>query len=302
MSESLLNGEMDEWIDDLMGGEENPQHSPDENVKASTEQTESKASAPEEKEDFTPYSGDDYSFTSDSAEETEKTPDDGAPEKESAPETKEEEPVPDINALQQEIANYKKRLHDTQKAMHEANTQKAELQKELDSIRQRSTKKGDDDDNWFSDDTDEDAGKIEKELAEIRAKSETLETRQEEYQQELRRQQWVKDAEKVAAEKEDFVQLVYEKLEPMLDEETGDPMVRALYMQQEDKTPAGAYEFAKKLFGMKEKLSGTPETKTTVAEKPQRDVRGKAGLDRMNSAEFAESPRSYTNMVDEVFG
>lgn len=301
MSETT-NSELEAMVDDLMGGEaKEPDHSPE--AESVTDRTPEQI-APETDEIFSPEK--EETAVSDSAKKdgTEKTA--STPEKDSVPEEK-TDPDREKLALQQEINNYKKRLHDTQKAMHEANTAKAELQKELDSLKQKKSN-ADDNDNWFSEEGSDGAiGKIEKELAEVKQQSADLKKQQQQYREEMLRQQWLKEADDLAKEHSDFEKLVYEQLEPLVNEETGDPIVRALYMQQEDRSPAGAYAFAKKYFAAKAKISGaepeaTPgENKTDNAGKIS-SVGGKAGLDRMNSAEFAEERKIYTNMVDEVFG
>ena len=308
MSENM-NNELNAAVDDLMGGEAvKPDHSP-EDAKDTADQSLEAKTAPED-DVFDPYGGDEYGFFADSVEkEKEEAEDKKAPESapeekaDSAPEAKEAVPNPEIVALQEEIANYKKRLHDTQKAMHEANASRAELQKQLDSLKQEDKKDGDDED-WFNESDSKSVEKFEKELAEVKRQSDDLKNQQERYQQELQQQKWMKEAEALAKEHEDFETLVYEKLEPLMDEETGDPMIRALYMQQEDKSPAGAYAFAKKLFGLKAQLSGEvpKEENAKEAEASKDPARGKAGLDRINSADFPEEKRRSKNMIDEVFG
>ena len=76
----------------------------------------------------------------------------------------------------------------------------------------------------------------------------------------------------------------------------------AAYMRWKDKTPAGAYEFAKKFFGIEEKLSAPPKRNNEEVKPAVDPTKGKAGLDRMNSAEFSEPKRQHSNMIDEVFG
>jgi chromosome segregation ATPase len=308
MSENK-SSEIEAAVDDLMGGQKD--YSPEDKTPAEKSPEPQHEKAPEAEDEFIPYGDDEYGFFSDSAtqEQQDKKPESAPEEKDSAPEEKKSEtkvPEVDVAALQAELANYQKRLHDTQKAMHEANTAKAELQKELDSLRQKKDDDGEDDD-WFSDDDKEKKAveKIEKELAEVKQQSDDLKHQQQEYQQELLRQKWFKEAEAFSKEHDDFEELVYRKLEPMLNEETGDPMIRTLYLKQEDRTPAGAYEFAKKLFGYQDKLNGSavpPEKKENKAEDKIDPARGKAGLDRMNSAEFAEDRKRNRNMVEDIFG
>ncbi len=298
MSEEV-NKEFDEMLEDVMGGEpEKANHSPDapEGAEKSLEAEEN--AAPEVKETFEPYGEEEYSFADDSAQdEGEAKNKEGAPEKtDSAPEKKEPAPDAEKIALQTQITNYEKRLHDTQSAMHKANEERARLQKELDELRKSKAapeeNEEDGEEDWFKD-----SGNGKEGTAELESKIKAVEEKQEQYRQEQALHQWQLEAEKVAAEHEDFNSLVYEKLEPLLDEENGDPAVLAAYSRWKDKTPAGAYEFAKKMFAVE-----TPAVKEEKAENTVDPTKGKAGLDRINSAEFAEEKRSHGNMIDEVFG
>jgi chromosome segregation ATPase len=210
----------------------------------------------------------------------------------------------EIAALKAENENLKKRFHDTQQAMHKANSERSDLQKQLDALKQNDNE----DDDWFRD-SDNDVEGQDSKINQLKEKIKELENRQNTDQQELRRQKWIDDAEKFAKDHEDFEELVYKRLEPLLSEETGDPMLRTLYLQQEDKSPEGAYNFAKKLFGMKDKLNTdvqnnvSQEAEQTNLQKTNQHAKGKAGLDRINSADFPESRKNiYTNVVDEVFG
>jgi chromosome segregation ATPase len=296
MSDSK-NSELDALVDDLMGGTADlPDHSPENDAEA--EKSPAETGTPKNDNVI-----DDSVLTEEKTAKKE-----GAPEKkDSAPEENKQNSDDNFAALQEELANTKKRLHDTQKAMHEANTRKAELQKELDSLKQKR-KKDEGGDNWFNDDDDSQVEKFREELEEVKKQSDDLKNQQLEYQQEMRRQQWLKEADELSKSKSDFTQLVYEKLEPLVNEETGDPMIRALYMQQEDRSPAGAYAFAKKLFGYQEKLNAPEKMDQPVEEhkegagKTSQSVGGKAGLDRMNSADFAEERKPRKNMIDEIFG
>lgn len=299
MSEEL-NKEFDAMLEDVMGGDpEKENHSPD--APEGTENALEAEDAPDAKETFDPY-GDEEADADDSAQEDGKEEEKkSTPEKsDSVPEEKTPAPDAEKTALQEEVANYKKRLHDTQSAMHKANEEKAKLQKELDAIKSRQKKSEDDDENWFRDDDTKD-----EKTAELESKIEAIEEKQEQYRREQAVNEWTKEAEKVAAEHEDFNTLVYEKLEPLLDEENGDPAMLAAYTRWKDKSPAGAYEFAKRVFGTEEKLKA-PEAPVENNNKEARPVadpsRGKAGLDRINSADFAETKRSHGNMIDEVFG
>jgi chromosome segregation ATPase len=296
------NNSLDAVLDDVMGGSfgEDKDHSPD-TKETAEEQTETEVSnAPETEEVFDPFA-DEATFVDDSAEKEHEKEDsqDNAPDKkdsaqdDDAAKKREEE----TEALKKEIANYEKRLRDTQKAMHEANTERAKLQKELDSIRSRKEESGDD--NWF--DSSEDK------TAQLETKIKDLENKQEQFQQDLAVEQWITEAKKLSTQYDDYEDLVFNKLEPMLDETTGDQALIAAYTKWQDKSPAGAYEFAKRFFGYNDRINGTAtkevsENKTKEAERTVDPHRGKAGLDRMNSAAFAEPRRVQRDMVEELFG
>ena len=302
MSEEV-NKEFDEMLEDVMGGDPGTDNHSPETEEAADKSLEAEKPAPEAEETFEPY-GDEENFADDSAEEKgteEKT--DGTPEKtDSVPEEKTDDPEKEKAALQEEITNYKKRLHDTQSAMHKATEERNKLQKELDALKNKKAEQPSDgdDDNWFKDD-DSDTGN--KKTAELESKIEAIEEKQEQYQRDMAVQKWLADAEAFAKDHEDYNHLVNEKLEPLLNEETGDPVILAAYKKWQDKSPAGAYEFARKLFSTEEKLKAASPEKEENEVKPATDpTKGKAGLDRINSAEFAEPKRHHSNMIDEVFG
>lgn len=287
----------DEMLDDVLGGTpETEDHSPEQSG-GSDKSLGAENDAPKAEDTFDPYGEEYNSFADDSAQaETEEVKQEGTPEKtDSVPEEKAPEADAEKIALQEQLANFEKRLHDTQTAMHKANEARAKLEKELEALKKKPENTGGDD-NWFKDnDTDDaDNGKT----AELQGKIDALEEQQKQYQQEQALQKWNMEAAKVMAEHEDFQELVYEKLEPLLDEENGDPAVLAAYSRWKDKTPAGAYAFARKMFSVE-----TPEAETKQEAKPALDpTKGKAGLDRMNSAEFSEPKRQSGNMIDDVFG
>lgn len=295
MSE-INNNDLSEIVDNMLDGQEDFQdHSQSDTTEEQT--TAEQNAAPDEK-DFTEDLSDSAQDEK-SAEETDGTPPDG----DSEPEDKKTDFDAEIAALKAENENWKKRFHDTQKAMHKANTEKSELQKKLDAMLKKADIE-DDNDDWFDDADKKDADTQIPDMEEVKKNLKALEQRQNEYQQELMRQQWLDEAKKFAAEHDDFEELVYEKLEPLLDEESGDAMLRALYLQEEDRSPAGAYNFAKKLFDYKAKINSkaAPEPETKEVPKTNQQARGKAGLDRLNSADFPEEKKTYTNVVDEVFG
>lgn len=305
MSEEV-NKEFDEAIEDVLGGtsvEEDHSPAPEDGAKESLEANEN-AVPDTPDETFEPYGDEEYAVDSDSAQDEgveEKS--EGTPDKtDSVPEEKETAPDAGKDASQNEITNYKKRLHDAQAAMHKANEERAKLQKELDELKKKSepaeeTEDSDGGDNWFADEKPDN-----KSAEDLESKIKAVEEKQEEFQREQAIQNWNKEAEAFAKEHEDFNTLVYEKLEPLLDEESGDPAVLAAYTRWGDKSPAGAYEFAKKFFGIEEKLSGSPQKQEQEAKASIDPTKGKAGLDRMNSADFSEPKRHSDNMIDDVFG
>lgn len=278
MSEEASN-EFEELVESMMGGED---HSPE--ADTGTEKTlEENTAAPEAEAD-------------DSALDEGSGGADDAPEKDSASDKQEAEPDADIVALRAEIANYEKRLHDTQKAMHQAKAEKADLQKQLDAFKTDTSGKGDDD--WFASDG-------EKETAGLRAEIKDLNEKQKNLEQDMARERWMSEAERESAKHDDFEDVVFKKLEPLLDETSGDPRIRALYMQEPDKSPAGAYKFAKKLPMLFSVLDGkgleSPGRNENLKPAPD-PTKGKAGLDRINSADFAEKKAPAKNMIEEVFG
>ena len=281
MSEN--SNDFEALVDDVMGGVSQSPETSDEAQK--NQQAEN---APE-KEEFNPYHDEDSNaYFDDSAEESNPDDAENSPAKaDSEEQVKQDE---EKEALKRELANYEKRLHDTQRAMHEANTKRAELQKELDSIKSRRKS----DDNWFSDAEEDNDSKT----SELETKINDLETKQEQFEQELKVEQWIAEANKIASEIPDYRELVFNKLEPMLDETTGDPALVAAYTQWSDKSPKGAYEFAKRFFGYQERI----EKADSQPQRAKDPSRGKAGLDRINSADFAEAPRQSRNVIEDLFG
>lgn len=291
------NKEFDEMLNDVMGGATESDHSPEQST--ATDNSLATEDAPEEKETFIPYGDEeDNSFSDDSAEQEAEKKEDAPAEADSAQEK--ESPPPDAEkvALQEKVTNYEKRLQDTQRAMHKANEERAKLQKELDALKQQKAEKGDDD-NWFAEDKKNDS-----KTEELESKINALEEKQKSIQQEQALNKWLEEADDVAKKHPDFNELVFEKLEPLLDETTGDPAVLAAYTKWQDKTPSGAYEFARRYFRAEQapaEKAGDSNNKTK-AEQHKDPTTGKAGLDRINSAEFAEPKRQHGNLIDEVFG
>jgi chromosome segregation ATPase len=297
MSEEV-NKDFDEMLEDVLGGaDETADHSPE--AEDTEKSFEAEETAAPESEGETAVEAEEPSESDSAQDEGEAKGAEGAPATDSVPEVKEPSPDAEKTALQEEVTNYKKRLHDTQEAMHKANEERAKLQKELDDLRKQSEKQEETPggDNWFAEEEPAD-----NKSAELESKIKAVEEKQEAFQREQAVMNWQKEAENFAKDHSDFNELVYDKLEPLLDETSGDPAVLAAYMRWQDKTPSGAYEFAKKFFGIEEKLTGAPQKTEQEAKASIDPTKGKAGLDRMNSAEFAEPKREAGNMIDDVFG
>jgi hypothetical protein len=324
MSENVVVSEDESLIDAIFGDAPEADHHSQEEAKQQIESSDP-APAPEVKDDadeFDPYGEkEDSPFFPDSAEE-EVTPAEGkapetAPSKEDSAE-KEVGKAPEKNDVdyQQEISKLNKRLHDTQKAFHETSQKAANLQKRLDELESKKNHPEDqDDDNWFKESDNKEVDAIKQELSEIKRESEDLSAQQQEIQQQANLTAWHQAAAPVRAEHADFDELVYEKLEPMLDEETGDARVRALYLQQKDKSPAGAYNFARNLPLILEMLDNPEGFSAKVAslkkevnpsspeDKSPRKVTGNEALRVMNSADFAEEKtKGNRSLIDEIFG
>lgn len=321
MSEENVITDVDSLIDFVLGDEaEAAHHSPGKEDHTAAEEAETTPEVKSDAEEFDPY-GDNSSidFADDSVEEQKEKEGEDAPENapaEADSAEKKEEKAPEKTTVdyQQEITNLNKRLHDTQKAFHESTERASRLQKRLDELEKKKvSEENDHDDNWFSDADSKEVDSLKQELSDIRKENEALGSQQQEIQQQANLAAWHQAAEPVRQEHADFDELVYEKLEPLLDEETGDARVRQLYMQQQDKTPAGAYKFARSLPMILEMLND-PESfhrkitnfnqeiqKEKVKDSP-RKVTGNEALRVMNSADFAEERSSVgRSLVDELF-
>lgn len=217
------------------------------------------------------------------------------------------------DALMQEINVLKKRLHDTQQAMHAATSQRSEMQKELEALRA----KREDEDSWFSEeDTDREA-KLTEEMKRSEESIAKMEEVGRNIEQNAARAIWDMAASAVKEKHADFEEVVYEKFAPMLEPETGDPRIRAMWEAEADKSPANAYAFAKRVpdilnafsdpQGYRDRLRKEIEEENRKRreqdwEQDTGAVLGKEGLDMLNSADYApKSPRkTYSNNVDYV--
>lgn len=241
-----------------------------------------------EGESHSPEQDNDVTDTLDAAGDVESAPDAGEkPADDSAKAN-----VPDVTALQAEINNLNKRLHDTQSAMHKATEERSKLEKELNELKERKESE----DDWFSEEDqakseqlEEDLKKSDEDIAQLDAEKNSINAKAAEAI-------WDAAAAKVIVEHPDFEEVVYGKLAPMMDESNTDPeakRVRELYMALPDKSPASAYKFAKELEdrllidrdpdAYKQKLRSEIEREITGGSKDI--VEGKDGLDLLNSAD-----------------
>jgi chromosome segregation ATPase len=215
-----------------------------------------------------------------------------------APETEKvedsaEKKYPDLKAMQEEIANLSKRLHDTQSAMHRATEERSKLEKELNALKSKEV----DEDDWFSEEDKERSEQLEGDLKKSDEELSKLEGEKTSIEVKAAEAIWDAAAAKVIAEHPDFEEVVYGKLAPMIDENNTAPeakRVRELYMSMSDRSPAAAYKFAKELEDRLLMDSDPEAYKQKVRSEVEREYRGenlniegKEGLDLLNSADGA---------------
>lgn len=223
-------------------------------------------------------------------EDGNKTPSDDSAKKE----------VPDDNAMKAEIETLKKRLHDTQSAMHRATEERSKLEKELNELK----RKREDEDDWFSEEDKDRSEQLEGDLQKSDEELSRLDAEKTSIEVKAAEAIWDAAAAKVIAEHPDFEELVYGKLAPLIDESNTDPeakRVRELYAKT-DKSPATAYKFAKEL---EERLliDSDPEAyKQKVRSEIEREyygdvqhIEGKEGLDLLNSADGVDYNSSVSS-------
>ena len=230
-------------------------------------------------------------------------------EKQNSPAPAPKAPEVDVAALQKEIETLNKRLHDTQSAMHKATGEKAELQKELDSLK----KKQDNEEDWFSED---DKNRV-AELEEALEKADKDIAAQDEQAKELTRQkavsEWDAAAAPVIKEHPDFEHVMYEQLVPLLDPQNGNPQVRAAWEALEDKSPASQYAFAKKMLDVlefqkdpeayKKKLRKSFNEDPSGIDGGEEPITGKEGLDLLQSASGPAAKKGGSgDFLDAIFG
>lgn len=302
--------DQESFVDAVFGGEETP-HSQDDakNETGAGEETENvKGDGDEIPSDETS----DDSIEDDGDDELEDDSSDGEVDgKEDKPAAKAEEV--DSAKLKQEVENLQKRLHDTQAAMHKATTERSALQKELDELKAKK----ENEDDWFS----EDDTAREKELESSLKKADEDIARQQAEQDDLKKQEavsvWDAAAAPVIKAHPDFENVMYEKFAPLLDPKTGNQQVIKEWGELKDKSPASAYEFAKKQLDIIEFQRDPAAYKANLLKAKQNnnnsedefdydpdEPTGKDGLDMLNSENNGtESPPEWNgSFVDALFG
>lgn len=298
-NEGLTDAEGVSFVDSLLGGEES--HSPEtdkEIVPGNAPDSDAGRNAPEA------FGEDEEGFASEEAA-------DSAKEKESELKPVEIPVTEDAARLKQEVETLNKRLHDTQKAMHEATGERARLAKELEELKARRA----DDDNWFSDEDKDRLERLESEVSASEEKIGEIRNQSEELRQKQAEAIWDEAAKPVMAKHPDFEEVVYGTLAPMLDPQSGDAPIRAMWEKEKDKSPSNAYAFAKKVIEL-QKMQSDPEAyKEQIRREAEEELKqkteqrggsapiGKAGLDLYPSAVGAPVSGDDTggSFVDTVF-
>lgn len=222
-------------------------------------------------------------------------------------ENSEKQEPDETSRLKQEVENLRKRLKDTQSAMHKATGERAALAKELAELRAKE-----DDDDWFGEDDKKRVKELEDGLKEsdeqIRKLNETLAEDARKDAEAV----WDEAAAKVKAQYPDFEDVVYEKFAPLLHEKTGNAQVRAAWEGEMDKSPANAYKFAKKVLDIIEFQRDPDAYRARLRKEIENEKRkpetesvseptGKDGLDMLNSADIPVDPGRRVSFVDAVF-
>ena len=296
------NEEEVNFLDSVLGGEES--HSPEENdqeqqpvAETEPETDAGDESIPDDEDD--PFGGE--TSETDSVEKKETVPEQPDPKAEAEAERQRQN-------LQNELETYKKRLHDTQSAMHKATAERARLEKELSELKTKQESE----DDWFSESDKERVETIEADLKKTNDEIDRCNKEQSALQEKSAAVQWDEAAAAVIKEHPDFEKIVYDELVPLLDKDTGNAMVKAEWDALKDKSPASVYTFAKNMLDFiefrrdpdayRQKLRG-PATSTP---KPGNETpTGKAGLDMLPSADLpadASPSDDNTSFVDAVFG
>ena len=298
------NEEEVNFLDSVLGGEES--HSPEENEQGKQPVPETEPET-DDGDELIPDDDPD-SLQGEDLEESDSVNDEGTP-----PEQAQAKAEADAEAerqqqnLRNELETYKKRLHDTQEAMHKATSDRARLEKELSELKAKQESE----DDWFSDSDKERVESIQTELKKTQDEIDRRGKEKSELQEKSAAVQWDAAAAAVIKEHPDFEKVVYDELTPLLDKETGNAMVKAEWDALKDKSPASVYAFAKSMLDLiefrrdpeayKRKLRG-PATSTP---KPGNETpTGKAGLDMLPSADLPAdaAPSGDVSFVDAVFG
>lgn len=291
------NEEAVSFIDDVFAGGEDSSHSPEEKDETLLPDN---PDTPDPGDELIPDDEDDDPFETDSPSEDSK--DTTQPEAQENAEATQTVPEQD-KELEQEIATLRKRLHDTQAAMHRATSERARLAKELEELKAREK----DDDDWFGEDDKSRVKELEKniQLSDDEIARHTTEAKQ------IAEEQWDKAAAPVIKAHPDFEEIVYNRLVPLLNPNSGNAAIYNEWLKMADKSPAATYSFAKKALEMIE-FQRDPEAykkriredalKTAATVKEEAPT-GKEGLDFLPSADMPGSSRERTkSFVDAVFG
>lgn len=227
-----------------------------------------------------------------------------APEGLKEPDDSAKSNTPDVSAMQAEIANLQKRLHDTQSAMHKATKERSMYEKELNELKAKK----EDEDDWFSEEDKEKSEQLESDLKKSDEQLSQLDAEKNSIENKAAEAIWDAAAAKVIAEHPDFEEVVYGKLAPLLDNDNNDPeakTTRELYKALPDKSPASAYKFAKELEdrllmhkdpeAYRQKIRS--EIEREITGKDSNNVEGKDGLDLLNSADYANIVSSASENV-----
>lgn len=285
------------FLDSVLGGEES--HSPEEKDQENQVPETEPETKTDEGDELIP---DDESYTLPGDEDPES---DSVKNRETAPDPAEAERQK--QNLQTELETYKKRLHDTQSAMHKATTERARLEKELSELKAKQ----DSEDDWFSETDKERVESIEADLKKANDEIDRRSQEESELQEKSASIQWDEAAAAVIKEHPDFEKIVYDELVPLLDKDTGNAMVKAEWEGLKDKSPASVYAFAKNMLDFiefrrdpeayRKKLRGP----ASAMPKPGNETpTGKAGLDMIPSADLPTdaAPSGGVSFVDAVFG
>lgn len=279
------------FVDEALGGET---HSQDIDVSEARDAGEAPSNNIGEK---------DSPFTDDSAVvKDEPKKDEAVPEEKKAPEAGVEKT--------KEVENLEKRFHDTQKAYHEKTEEVKRLERELLEARnQKST--SEESDSWFEDEGDDKKSKADAD----KRRSEEIDSKLQHMKNELTIALWEQEARFVRKEHPDFNEVVFDKLSPLLDETTGDAFVKSLWAKETDKSPANAYNFAKRVFDQREMLNDPEAYKEKLRAEIEEEARtkasspatekkhptGKTGLDMISSA-IPEVKEKNTNASGSFVG